>query len=264
MPQQTIFTREWLRSSWLRRSALSLTIILLASGSIHAATSAKGSHAADSTEPTRYSASVVRADVNGETVANGRQLTLEPGSVDGTRALLPSKLLKEDRQAGDRPARALPDRRRPDLGVTLSRRGALVRLDRRPAARLSGMVAVALQPMVGSAPGLDFPDLGRGRGDIPASPHLSRGGWTAAAPPPHRAGTVVRLRDGTPDPARDHVAGALDAARGHSPAQCSSRSRMPPITSRMPITSVRFGRSWKKKTAAAKVNTSSIWPSART
>ena len=26
------------------------------------------------------------------------------------------------------------------------------------------------------------------------------------------------------------------------------------------ITSVRFGRSWKKKTAAAKVNTSSIWP----
>ena len=47
-------------------------------------------------------------------------------------------------------------------------------------------------------------------------------------------------------------------------AQCSSNSRMPPITSRMPITSVRIGRSWKKKTAAAKVNTSSIWPSART
>ena len=108
MPQQTIFTREWLRSSWLRRSALSLTVILLASGSIHAATLAKGSHAADSTEPTRDSASVVRADVNGETVANGKQLTLEPGSVDGTRALLPSKLLKEvGKQAIDQPGHFL-------------------------------------------------------------------------------------------------------------------------------------------------------------
>ena len=108
MPQQTIFTREWLRSSWLRWSALSLTVILLASGSIHAATSAEGSHAADSTEPTRDSASVVRADVNGETVANGKQLRLEPGSVDGTRALLPSKVLKEiGKQAIDQPGHFL-------------------------------------------------------------------------------------------------------------------------------------------------------------
>jgi hypothetical protein len=58
-------------------------------------------------------------------------------------------------------------------------------------------------------------------------------------------------------------------ARGRGEAtrhdlQCSRRIRIPAMTSRMPVTSVRLGRSWKKKTAAVKVNTSSIWPSART
>ena len=50
-----------------------------------------------------------------------------------------------------------------------------------------------------------------------------------------------------------------------SPAQCSkSRSRIPTMTSRIPITSVRLGHSWNSKIEAAKVNTSSIWPRART
>ena len=49
-----------------------------------------------------------------------------------------------------------------------------------------------------------------------------------------------------------------------SRAQCSSRSRIPAITRRMPITSVRLGHSWNRRIEAANVNTSSIWPSART
>ena len=224
MPQQTIFTREWLRSSRLRRSALSLTIILLASGSMHAATSAKGSQAADLTESTRYSASVVRADVNGETVANGRQLTLEPGSVDGTRTLLPSKVLKEvGKQAIDQPGHFLIAA----VPIWASRclvGRALVWLGRCPAARLSGMVAVALQPMVGSAPGLDFPDLGRGRGYIPPSPHLSRGGWTAGAPPPHRAAIVIPPGDGTPDLARCHLASPSMPAAGIRPLNAAAEA----------------------------------------
>jgi hypothetical protein len=51
---------------------------------------------------------------------------------------------------------------------------------------------------------------------------------------------------------------------GRALLQWSSRIRMPAMTSRMPVTSVRLGRSWNRKIDAAKVNTSSIWPSART
>jgi hypothetical protein len=51
---------------------------------------------------------------------------------------------------------------------------------------------------------------------------------------------------------------------GRALLQCSSRIRIPAMTSRMPVTSVRLGRSWNRKIDAAKVNTSSIWPSART
>jgi hypothetical protein len=40
--------------------------------------------------------------------------------------------------------------------------------------------------------------------------------------------------------------------------QCSNRIRIPAMTSRMPVTSVRLGRSWNRKIDAAKVNTSSI------
>jgi hypothetical protein len=53
------------------------------------------------------------------------------------------------------------------------------------------------------------------------------------------------------------------ALRASAP-QCSSRIRIPAMTSRIPVTSVRLGRSWNRKIDATKVNTSSIWPSART
>jgi hypothetical protein len=46
--------------------------------------------------------------------------------------------------------------------------------------------------------------------------------------------------------------------------QCSSKSRIPPMTIRIPVTSVRLGHSWNIKIEAAKVNTSSICPRART
>jgi hypothetical protein len=36
------------------------------------------------------------------------------------------------------------------------------------------------------------------------------------------------------------------------------------MTSRIPVTSVQLGHSWNRNIEAAKVNTSSIWPRART
>jgi hypothetical protein len=51
---------------------------------------------------------------------------------------------------------------------------------------------------------------------------------------------------------------------GRALAQCSRRIRIPPTTRTMPAISMRFGRSWNRKIEAAKVNSSSIWPSART
>ena len=47
-------------------------------------------------------------------------------------------------------------------------------------------------------------------------------------------------------------------------SQCSRRIRMPPTTRTIPAISMRFGRSWNRKIEAAKVNSSSIWPRART
>ena len=41
------------------------------------------------------------------------------------------------------------------------------------------------------------------------------------------------------------------------PTQCSSKSRIPAMTSRIPTTSVRLGHSWNRRTEAANVNTSS-------
>ncbi len=46
--------------------------------------------------------------------------------------------------------------------------------------------------------------------------------------------------------------------------QPSSRIRIPATSSRIPVTSIRVERSRNIKWAARKVNTSSIWPSART
>ena len=77
--------------------------------------------------------------------------------------------------------------------------------------------------------------------------------------PGHRL-AVIRQRRASAVAAR----GGMRSAGGRPGAQCSSNSRMPPMTRRMPTTSVRFGRSRKKNTAAANVNTSSIWPRART
>ena len=108
MPLQTILTREWLKSYRWRGSALSLTIVLLASDSIHAATLANWSRAIESTESIRYSVSVVRANADGETVAIGRRVTLQPRPVDGARTSLPSKILKEvGKQAIDQPGHFL-------------------------------------------------------------------------------------------------------------------------------------------------------------
>jgi hypothetical protein len=59
-------------------------------------------------------------------------------------------------------------------------------------------------------------------------------------------------------------AGGAGRCFGRALSQWSSRTRMPPTTRTMPATSIRFGRSWNRKTEAAKVNKSSIWPSART
>ena len=134
--------------------------------------------------------------------------------------------------------------------------GAVVRLDRRTDPCVSGMAAMALAPLVGSAARLGLPDAWRRRGN-PGPPGLASLLRSRSQP----SGNAWR-RD--PSSAAGCLSAHEERTRRRSGAQCSSNSRMPPITSRMPMTSVRFGRSWKKKTAAAKVNTSSIWPSART
>ena len=57
---------------------------------------------------------------------------------------------------------------------------------------------------------------------------------------------------------------AAGSCFGRALPQWSSRRRMPPTTRAMPATSIWLGRSWNRKIEAAKVNKSSIWPSART
>jgi hypothetical protein len=82
-------------------------MVLLASNAVHAATLSDLGKATEPTEATRYSGSVVRADVDGAKVSDERQLTLRPGLVPGTH-VLPGKILKElGKQAIDQPGHFL-------------------------------------------------------------------------------------------------------------------------------------------------------------
>ena len=84
-------------------------------------------------------------------------------------------------------------------------------------------------------------------------------GWAAG----RLSSRWTRRADRAPDLGDGRAAKTPRAAHA-ARVQCSSRSRIPAMTSRIPTTSVRLGHSWNRRIEAAKVNTSSIWPSART
>jgi hypothetical protein len=87
------------RPEWL---VLWLTIVWLAPDQIHAATLSNVTGTEESTGAT-HSRSVIGTNVDDETVAIGRRVTLEPGLVDDAHTRLPSKVLKEvGKQAIDR------------------------------------------------------------------------------------------------------------------------------------------------------------------
>jgi hypothetical protein len=92
------------RPEWL---VLWLTIVWLAPDQIHAATLSNVTGTEESTGAT-HSRSVIGTNVDDETVAIGRRVTLEPGLVDDAHTRLPSKVLKEvGKQAIDQPGHFL-------------------------------------------------------------------------------------------------------------------------------------------------------------
>ena len=108
MPAWAILKRKWLGSYRLGWSAFSLTMVLITPGPIHAGAFSNSSQAAESIKSTRYSESVIGANAGSEAVAIGSPVTLRPRLVDGTHALLPSKVLKEvGKQAIDQPGHFL-------------------------------------------------------------------------------------------------------------------------------------------------------------